>query len=58
MAKKKAKEIQAKAEDLVDYAVEKGTPVLESSANAIREKAIDVTKEVLARLEKEEEKTK
>ena len=58
MAKKKAKDIQAKAEDLVDYAVEKGTPVLESSANAIREKAIDVTKEVLARLEKEEEKTK
>lgn len=58
MAKKKAKEIQAKAEDLADYAVEKGTPVLESSANAIREKAIDVTKEVLARLEKEEEKTK
>lgn len=58
MAKKKAKEIQAKAEDLVDYAVEKGTPVLESSANAIREKAVDVTKEVLARLEKEEEKSK
>lgn len=58
MAKKKAKEIQAKAEDLVDYAVEKGTPVLESSANAIREKAIEVTKEVLTRLEKEEDKEK
>lgn len=42
------------AEELVDYAVEKGTPVLENAANAIREKAIDVTKEVLAKLEKTE----
>lgn len=56
IAKKKAKDIQNMAEDLVDYAVEKGTPVLESSANAIREKAIEVTKEVLARLEGKEKK--
>ncbi len=54
IAKKKAKDIQNMAEELVDYAVEKGTPVLENTANAIREKAIAVTKEVLAKLEKNE----
>ena len=53
IAKSKAKEIQNKAEELVDYAVEKGTPLLENTANAIREKAIVVTKEVLNKLEKE-----
>lgn len=54
IAKKKAKDIQNMAEELVEYAIEKGTPVLESAAEAIREKAIDVTKEVLNKLEKEE----
>ncbi len=53
-AKKKAKQIGEMAEELVDYAVEKGTPVLENAANAIREKAIAVTKDVLAKLEKTE----
>lgn len=54
VAKKKAKEIEKKAEELVDYAVEKGTPILENVASSIREKAIEVTKEVLNKLEKEE----
>ncbi|MBS7021041.1 MAG: YtxH domain-containing protein, partial [Firmicutes bacterium] len=54
IAQKKAKEIQNAAAELVDYAVEKGTPMLEKTANAIREKAIQTTKEVLKRLEKEE----
>lgn len=52
IAKQKAKDIQKKAEELVEYAVEKGTPVLEKAANSVREKAIDVTKEVLKKLEK------
>lgn len=51
IAKKKAKDIQDMAAELVDYAVEKGTPVLESAAEAVRGKAIDVTKEVLKKLE-------
>ncbi|MBP3765963.1 MAG: YtxH domain-containing protein [Bacilli bacterium] len=51
IAKKKAKDIQDMAAELVDYAVEKGTPVLESAAEAVRAKAIDVTKEVLKKLE-------
>lgn len=51
VAKKKAKEIEDATKKLVKYAAEKSTPVLEEAANAIREKAIDVTKDVLAKLE-------
>lgn len=54
IAKKKAKDIKEMAEELVAYAVEKGTPVLEKSAAAVRTKAIEVTKEVLAKLEAKE----
>ena len=54
IAKKKAKQIQEMAENLVDYAVEKGTPVLEKSANAVKQKAIDVTKSVLKKIEESE----
>ena len=51
IAKRKAQQIQDMAEELVDYAVEKGTPVLEKAASAVRNKAIIVTKEVLNKLE-------
>ncbi len=54
IAKKKANDIKNMAEELVDYAVEKGTPVLEDAAVAVREKAIQVTREVLAKLEGKE----
>ncbi len=54
IAKKKAKEIENSTKKLVDYAIEKGTPVLEDAANSIRLKAIDVTKEVLEKLEAKE----
>lgn len=53
-AKKKAKQLQNLVEELVDYTVEKGTPIIEKSANIIREKTILVTKEVLNKLEQEE----
>jgi gas vesicle protein len=52
LAKKKAVEIQDMADELVDFAIEKGTPILESAAADVRAKAIDVTKEVLEKLEK------
>ena len=58
IAKKKASQIQDAASELLNYAVEKGTPVLEKTASSIREKAIDVTKEVLARLEKQQKNSK
>lgn len=54
IAKKKAQDIQKMASDLVNYAVEKGTPVLESAAEEVRKQAIKVTKEILNKLEKDE----
>ena len=56
IAKRKGNELKEKAEDLVEYAREKGTPVLEKAAKEVRQKAIMVTREVLKRLEDEEEK--
>ena len=52
IAKKKAKDIETKANELLNYAIEKGTPVLENTAKAVKEKTIEVTKQVLAKLEK------
>ena len=54
IAKKKAEQIKNKSEELVEYVIEKGTPVLEKSACLLREKAIAITKEVLNKLEQEE----
>ena len=51
IAKAKAKKIGEKATELVEYAKAKGTPVVESLAASAREKAIAVTKDVLAKLE-------
>ena len=52
LAIEKGEDLKRKASELVDLAKEKGTPVLETAANDLRLKAIDVTKEVLKRLEK------
>lgn len=54
IAKKKAEQIKVRSEELVEYVVEKGTPVLEKSACLVKDKAIAVTKEVLNKLEQEE----
>lgn len=51
IAKKQAANIQAKAEDLYKYAVEKGTPVLESAVDEVRNQAIKLTKEITKKLE-------
>ncbi len=53
IAKKKAKQAQGLAEELVNYAVEQGTPVLQKMADGVREKAIEATEEVLKKLEEE-----
>ncbi len=53
-AKDKSEVLKGKATDLVNLAKEKGTPVLRDAADEVREKAINVAKEVIARLEKEE----
>ena len=54
IAKNKAEAVKHKSEDLVEYVIEKGTPVLEKTAATLREKAIAVTKEILNKLEQEE----
>ena len=53
IAIEKAQLLKAKCEDLVAYAKEKGTPVVEKLAKEMREKAIIVTKDVLKKLEDE-----
>ena len=51
IAKEKAEKIQKSSKDLVEYVKEKGEPMLQDAANAVREKAIDVTKAILEKLE-------
>lgn len=54
-AKEKAQVINKKTEELVQYVIAKGTPVMEKTAAAIKEKASIVTKDVIKKLEKQEE---
>ena len=53
IAKQKANKVKDMVEELVNYAAEKGTPVLEKSAESVKNKAIEVTKQVLDKLEKD-----
>lgn len=56
IAKEKALQLKDKAQELVDLAIDKGTPLLRDAAEEVRLKAIDVTKDVLKKLENAEEK--
>ncbi len=56
IAKEKATQLKDKAQELVDLAIEKGTPVLRDAAEEVRLKAIDVTKDILKKLESGEKK--
>ncbi len=51
-AQEKSEVVKAKASELVELAKEKGTPVLKDAADEVREKALVVAKDVVARLEK------
>ena len=51
IAKQKGADIKAKTDELVDLAMEKGTPILKKAAEELRDKAVDVTKEVTKKLE-------
>ncbi len=55
IAKEKGEDLKVKANELLELAKEKGTPILEKTAAKVREQAIQVTKEVLKKLEKTEE---
>ena len=54
-AKEKALLVKEKCDELVKYVVEKGTPVMEKTANAVRTKATEISKEVVEKLEKKED---
>ncbi len=56
IAKKKSEEIKKSIENLYELAKKKATPVIEDTVDKLRESAIVVTKEVLDKLEKEQEK--
>ena len=56
IAKEKGAALKVKAQELVDLAVEKGTPVLKKTANDILDKVIKVSKETQKKLAKSEEK--
>ena len=56
IAKKKGEDLKVKANELLELAKEKGTPVIEKATAQVRESAIQVTKDVLKRLEKENKK--
>ncbi|HOP65652.1 MAG TPA: YtxH domain-containing protein [Bacilli bacterium] len=57
IAKKKSREIIKKANELVDLAVEKGTPVVQKVAEEARAKTIEVLEDIIFKLEKKEAKT-
>ena len=53
IAKRKATQAKNKAQELVEYAKEKGTPALRESAESVLENVIKVSKEALKKLESE-----
>lgn len=57
LAKEKGSQLKKKAEELVDLAKKKGTPVLRDSAQEVLENVVKVSKEAIKKLEakKEEE---
>lgn len=52
IAKEKGAALKKKSEELVELAVAKGTPVLQKATEEVRQKTIEVVKEVLNKLEK------
>ncbi|MBQ8892244.1 MAG: YtxH domain-containing protein [Bacilli bacterium] len=51
IAKEKSEEIKVKCQDLVDLAINKGTPVLQDAAIEVRDKTIDVMHDMIKKLE-------
>lgn len=54
--KEQAKKIAKKADDLVNYAVKKGTPVVESAAREVKASTIKTLESITAKLKEEEPK--
>ena len=58
IALSQAEVIKVKAEELYRYAIEKGTPAVESAANEVRKQALKVVKELEKKLEEDTKKKK
>mgnify|MGYP004537696605 CR=1 FL=1 len=58
IALSQAEVIKVKAEELYRYAIEKGTPAVESAANEVRKQALKVVKELEKKLEEGTKKKK
>ena len=56
IAKEKGQQIKVKTQELVDLAIEKGTPILRDAADEVREKALVVVRDVEKKLDVKEEK--
>ena len=54
--KEGAKKIKKKGDDLVNYAVKKGTPVIEAAAREVKESTIKTLEAITAKLKEEEPK--
>jgi len=54
IAKEKGQQIKVKTQELVDLAIDKGTPILRDAADEVREKALEVVKDVEKKLEVKE----
>ncbi len=54
--KEQAKKIKKKADDLVDYAVKKGTPVIEAAAKEVKASTIKTLESITSKLKDEPEK--
>lgn len=54
IAKAKGDEILAKVEQLREYAIEQGTPIIEDATDKLRENAVKAIKGVLKQIEKKE----
>ena len=53
IAKSTGKDLKIKSQELVDLAIDKGTPILRDAAEEVKQKVLEVSKEVTNRLEKE-----
>ena len=51
-----AKKIRKKADDLVNYAIKKGTPVIEAAAKEVKDSTIKTLETILAKLKEDEPK--
>ena len=57
-AKEQAKKIKKKADELVDYTVKKGTPVIEAAAREVKSSTIKTLETITSKLNEEEPKKK